>query len=279
MLKTQKLTKEFMEACDLRMSETPTIVLDYKKLRALVKEEYEEFDHAMVKLSGYLTMNNDAKATWCDVIDALCDLVVVVHNTSNAMGVDLEPFFDEVHRANMTKVGGPKREDGKQLKPKGWTPPDHLAILDMIQCIHIDGQYAMVVASRQPELRRCHAETLNGQRCVKPMGHNENHVYESCEWFKAPNTSIFEELAANTGKLVTEKNRAYGDSVRNSAKIMQLLYPNGIAFDQIPGALVTVRIIDKLSRIANDPKYGGEDPAQDITGYGLLLQELIKNGL
>jgi len=87
------------------------------------------------------------------------------------------------------------------------------------------------------------------------------------------------ELAREIGQLVAEKNAAYGDSVRKSAKIMQTLYPEGIKFDQIPASLVTVRILDKLCRIANDPKYGGEDPASDITGYGLLLRELVKNGL
>ena len=31
----------------------------------------------------------------------------------------------EVHRANMAKAGGPRRhEDGKLLKPVGWSPPD-----------------------------------------------------------------------------------------------------------------------------------------------------------
>jgi hypothetical protein len=87
------------------------------------------------------------------------------------------------------------------------------------------------------------------------------------------------ELAKKTGELVADKNEAYGDSVRKVAKIMQVLYPEGIQYNQIPAALVTVRILDKLSRIANDPGYGGEDPAMDISGYGLLLQELVKNGL
>jgi predicted HAD superfamily Cof-like phosphohydrolase len=40
------------------------------------------------------------------------------------MGVELEPFFDEVHGSNMKKVGGRVRGDGKQLKPEGWRPPD-----------------------------------------------------------------------------------------------------------------------------------------------------------
>lgn len=42
---------------------------------------------------------------------------------SQALGVDLRPFFREVHRTNMHKLAGPKREDGKQLKPPGWKSP------------------------------------------------------------------------------------------------------------------------------------------------------------
>lgn len=57
-------------------------------------------------------------------IDGLCDLLYVTFGTAVAWGIDLDPFFEEVHRANMTKLAGPKREDGKQLKPEGWTPPD-----------------------------------------------------------------------------------------------------------------------------------------------------------
>lgn len=86
-------------------------------------------------------------------------------------------------------------------------------------------------------------------------------------------------LSTKIGTVVAEKNKAYGDSVRKSALIMQLLYPDGIGYDQIPSALLTVRVLDKLSRIANDPGFGGEDPAMDIAGYGLLLTELINNGL
>jgi predicted HAD superfamily Cof-like phosphohydrolase len=50
--------------------------------------------------------------------------------------VDLAPHFEEVHRANMTKLAGPKREDGKQLKPEGWQPPDHDTLI--IKANHAD---------------------------------------------------------------------------------------------------------------------------------------------
>lgn len=87
------------------------------------------------------------------------------------------------------------------------------------------------------------------------------------------------KLAQEVGEKVAEKNAAYGDSVRNSAKIMQILYPKGVHVDQIPGFLISVRMMDKLSRMANDPSFGGEDPPFDMAGYSLLWMELLRNGL
>jgi predicted HAD superfamily Cof-like phosphohydrolase len=46
------------------------------------------------------------------------------------MGIDLGPFFAEIHRTNMEKAGGPVRpSDGKILKPPGWKPPDIVGML------------------------------------------------------------------------------------------------------------------------------------------------------
>lgn len=64
-----------------------------------------------------------------DFIDGLCDLVYVALGSAVAAGIDLDPHFSEVHRANMTKLDGPKRQDGKQLKPEGWKAPDHETII------------------------------------------------------------------------------------------------------------------------------------------------------
>jgi predicted HAD superfamily Cof-like phosphohydrolase len=92
----------------------PVAMTDYNgELRcSLIDEEAREF-----------------RAAWASrdrlgMIDALCDLLYVTLGAAVQMGIELEPFFDEVNRANMTKVGGSVREDGKQLKPPGWTPPD-----------------------------------------------------------------------------------------------------------------------------------------------------------
>jgi hypothetical protein len=66
-------------------------------------------------------------------IDGLCDLLATVYGAAVTFGVDLAPFWDEVHRTNMAKEGGPERGDGKRLKPAGWVPPDIAGILAQLQ--------------------------------------------------------------------------------------------------------------------------------------------------
>jgi predicted HAD superfamily Cof-like phosphohydrolase len=64
-----------------------------------------------------------------EMIDALCDLLFVTYGAAVELGVDLEPFFAAVHRANMAKAGGHRRADGKWIKPAGWQPPDIAGLL------------------------------------------------------------------------------------------------------------------------------------------------------
>jgi predicted HAD superfamily Cof-like phosphohydrolase len=119
MEKIQAAVKEMMVALSLPLphEDAPGVErLNIGLLRRLVKEEAHEFDESPPR--GPQVMQ-----AWADVIDGICDVMVVVNNTSNAMGLDVEPFFDEVHKTNMVKVGGPKNEFGKALKPEGWKPP------------------------------------------------------------------------------------------------------------------------------------------------------------
>lgn len=83
----------------------------------LIMEEADEFAEACA--------NHDMVG----MIDALCDLLYVTYGAAVAMGVDLEPYYDEVHRSNMSKQGGPVREDGKRLKGPNYSPPDLKSIL------------------------------------------------------------------------------------------------------------------------------------------------------
>lgn len=93
--------------------------LDLLRLRqTLIREEYVEVNEVIEMLASG---ESDDMAR---LIHELCDLLYVAYGAILACGVDPDPVFDEVHQANMRKLDGPRRADGKILKPKGWQPAD-----------------------------------------------------------------------------------------------------------------------------------------------------------
>ena len=80
----------------------------------------------------------------------------------------------------------------------------------------------------------------------------------------------YEQLGKNLGKIVDEKQKAYGDSFGKSHKILKVLYPDGVKPEQYIDLLTITRVIDKLFRLATDPEWGNESPWSDIGGYALL---------
>lgn len=81
---------------------------------------------------------------------------------------------------------------------------------------------------------------------------------------------MYKTIGEKIGELVSEKNKAYGDSFKESRFILKLLYPNGISHEQFADALAIVRVIDKLFRIAQNKSAFGENPWEDIAGYAIL---------
>jgi predicted HAD superfamily Cof-like phosphohydrolase len=86
----------------------------------LIQEEADEFAQAV------------AAGDVAEMVDALCDLLYVTYGAAVDLGVDLQPFFAEVHRTNMLKANGYRRADGKWMKPAGWTPPDIAGLLSRL---------------------------------------------------------------------------------------------------------------------------------------------------
>lgn len=80
----------------------------------------------------------------------------------------------------------------------------------------------------------------------------------------------YKQLGEEIGKLVEEKNAAYGSSFAECHKILSVLYPEGIKPEQYTDALAIIRVIDKLFRIANNKDAFGESPWNDIAGYAIL---------
>lgn len=85
--------------------------------------------------------------------------------------------------------------------------------------------------------------------------------------------SSYELIGQEIGKLVDEKNKAYGDSFHKSGEILKIFYPSGISIEQYDDMLYLIRVIDKQFRIATSKKAFGENPAKDIAGYSILKSE------
>ena len=107
----QQMVLEFHQQFDIHIAAQPTIPDEStQKLRArLIQEEFDELQEAMKSKD----LPNIAKE--------LSDLLYVVFGTAVSCGIDMEPVFKEVHRSNMSKVGGHKREDGKWVKPSTYS--------------------------------------------------------------------------------------------------------------------------------------------------------------
>jgi len=85
---------------------------------------------------------------------------------------------------------------------------------------------------------------------------------------------IFQELAKEQAIETAKKNEAYGDSCVFVTKVFELMYPDGIPVSCYQDALVMVRVLDKLSRIAHRKEAFGESPWNDIMGYALMAREI-----
>lgn len=107
--------EKFMKACDQTVEGFNQE--QFKLYINLIEEEFKELKEAI--------NNNDMLET----LDALEDILVVTIGAIHSAGMDGEGGWKEVMRTNFAKIDKEtgkvrKREDGKVLKPLGWTPPD-----------------------------------------------------------------------------------------------------------------------------------------------------------
>ena len=103
---------KFIEACDQEKS-----IGNASLYRNLIAEEFNEFIQANNK--------NDE----VEKLDACMDMIWVILGFCYMKGYDVHGAWNEVARSNLAKINPEtgkviKREDGKVLKPEGWTPPE-----------------------------------------------------------------------------------------------------------------------------------------------------------
>jgi predicted HAD superfamily Cof-like phosphohydrolase len=104
--------EKFMRACDQSVGEFNEA--QYQLYCNLISEEFDELVASKTKV---------------DDLDALIDILVVTIGAIHSLGADAEGAWKEVMRTNFAKIDRDtgkvrKREDGKVLKPQGWTPPE-----------------------------------------------------------------------------------------------------------------------------------------------------------
>ncbi|EYB69535.1 hypothetical protein DEIPH_ctg004orf0043 [Deinococcus phoenicis] len=124
--------REFHQAFDLTAPGRPTVPgPDLLALRrTLIREEAGEVDAECVALAARLDAGENVPAAdLAPLAHELADLLYVTYGALTALGIDADAVLAEVHRANMGKLGGPRRADGKLLKPGGWQPADVRGVL------------------------------------------------------------------------------------------------------------------------------------------------------
>ena len=107
--------EKFMRACDQSVDDFN--VDQFNLYVSLIGEEVRELYDA-------ITAHNKV-----ETVDALVDILVVTVGALHSMGADADGAWKEVMRTNFAKIDKEtgkvrKREDGKVLKPIGWTPPE-----------------------------------------------------------------------------------------------------------------------------------------------------------
>jgi len=126
------LVADFHRAVGVELPDRPTLTsLDALDLReALVREEFEEVMEQFARVRARAEADEVALEDLAAFAHELADLIYVAYGALVTFGLPADAVFAEVHRANLAKTSGPKRADGKQLKPDGWQPADVLAVLE-----------------------------------------------------------------------------------------------------------------------------------------------------
>ncbi len=108
----QAQVEAFHRAFEIVVASRPCVPDERTRLlrERLIEEEFAELRDALSQ--GHVTQ----------IAKELADLLYVVYGTAVSCGIDMEPVFREVHRSNMSKVGGHKRADGKWVKPATYSP-------------------------------------------------------------------------------------------------------------------------------------------------------------
>lgn len=120
--------RDFMRAMQQEVPDVPKIP-DNQVLQLrinLIEEEVAELLNVLYTMRNrYNKMDHATKLqALVALADAVADSNYVINGTAAACGLDGEAVFNIVHAANLSKLTGSVRDDGKRMKPPGWIPPE-----------------------------------------------------------------------------------------------------------------------------------------------------------
>jgi len=114
-LRCRTLAEELLELCD---------ALDVDIRMERNRANGVRFYGVDANPSPYASVQLEPETNLRDAYDAVLDILVFAVGTAIALGLELEPGWEEVHRSNMTKfIDGFLREDGKWMKGPSYDPP------------------------------------------------------------------------------------------------------------------------------------------------------------
>ena len=130
-----KQVKEFSQtASEGAFPTVPTMMLpkEAKFIRKMVNSEFDELDEALHDFWESGKPGNTVK-DHVKVADALIDAIYYLMDCAAKHGLDLDPLFQIIQKANMAKFknGVIKNSEGKVLKPSGWMDPEPELMAEM----------------------------------------------------------------------------------------------------------------------------------------------------
>ncbi len=155
------------------MPEKPTL-LDNKRANLRQKWLQEE----VTEIKKALKNPHELEALE-SISDGIVDAMYILLGTAHEYGIAdrLPLMFDEVHDANMRKLGPDGkpiyRKDGKVMKPEGWSPPNLKVILNRKFHLYSDDNATFnkdLVAIQEAETKRFHKQV-------------EREIFKRLKWY------------------------------------------------------------------------------------------------
>lgn len=138
----QEAQAKFRRAADKPVLMYPAAPEQFERLepevalsQVLIEEEYQELIEALDRVSAF----KEDPQLYYQLLSEVCregvDLIYVILDLFNSLGLPAGAMFREIHRANMSKVGEDgkikRREDGKIEKPDDFKSADpYLVIME-----------------------------------------------------------------------------------------------------------------------------------------------------